>query len=170
MTCGSGSPIFEGSPPPGSINRLNVSRSYGCSISPRPLFGHHGSACGSLLRSSRSERCCRRLLHTKCAGRSCPWLCPPVATGSTWSAVKLMGSGCFSILSIGLLQSQQTGFGCAIRRSRRRLYSGSLVRLTRCLIAHQLPACCFACHALSVAILRWHSSAQCLSSPWLIVV
>src|SRR5699024_10895309 len=104
-----------------------------------PLFGHHGSACGSLLRSSRSERCCRLLLHTKCAGRNCPWLCPPVATGSTWSAVKLIGSGCLSFLSIGLLQSHQTGFGCAIRRSRRRLYSGSLVRLMRCLIVHQLP-------------------------------
>ena len=81
-----------------------------------------------------------------------------------------MGSGCFSILSIGLLQSQQTGFGCAIRRSRRRLYSGSLVRLMRCLIVHQLPACYLALCALSVAMRRWHSSAQCLSKPWLIVV
>ena len=136
----SGSPIFEGYPPPGSSNCLSFRGSNGCSISPHPPFDHHGSACGSLLRSSRSERCCLRLLHTKCAGRSCPWLCPPVATGSTWSAVKLIGSGCFSILSIGLLQSQQIGFGCAIRRSRRRLYSGSLVRLMRCLIVHQLPA------------------------------
>ena len=125
--------------PPGSINRLNVSRSYGCSILSPPPFVYHGRACASLDRSSRSERCWRRELHTKCAGLSCPRLCPPVATGSTWSAVKLIGSGCFSILSIGLLQSQQIGFGCAIRRSRRRLYSGSLVRLTRCLIVHQLP-------------------------------
>ena len=143
MTCGSGSPTLEGLPPPGSINCLSFWGSNGCSISPRPLFGHHGSACASLERSRRSLRCCLRLLHTKCAGRSCPWLCPPVATGSTWSAVKLMGSGCFSILSIGLLQSQQIGFGCAIRRSRRRLYSGSLVRLVRCLIAHQLSASLF---------------------------
>ena len=132
-------PGFRGVPPPGSINRLNVSRSYGCSILSPPLFVYHGRACGSLDRSSRSERCCLRLLHTKCAGRSCPWLCPPVATGSTWSAVKLIGSGCFSILSIGLPHSQQTGFGCAINRSLRRLYSGSLVRLMRCLTAHQLP-------------------------------
>ena len=143
---GLGARFSRGYPPPGSINRLNVSHSYGCSImspvrfSNAPPFGHHGSACASLLRSSRSLRCWRRELHTKCAGLSCPRLCPPVATGSTWSAVKLIGSGCFSILSIGLLQSQQTGFGCAIRRSRRRLYSGSLVRLTRCLIVHQLPA------------------------------
>ena len=133
-------PGFRGVLPPGSINRLNVSRSYGCSILPPPPFVYHGRACASLERSSRSLRCCLRLLHTKCAGRSCPRLCPPVATGSTWSAVKLIGSGCFSILSIGLLQSQQTGLGCAIRRSRLRLYSGSLVRLVRCLTAHQLPA------------------------------
>ena len=144
MTCGFGSPVFEGSPPPGSINCLSFRGSIGCSIMPpvrfsNPPFDHHGSACASLERSSRSLRCWRRLLHTKCAGRSCPWLCPPVATGSTWSAVKLIGSGCFSILSIGLLQSQQIGFGCAIRRSRLRLYSGSLVRLMRCLTAHQLP-------------------------------
>ena len=140
MTCGSGSPTLEGSPPPGSINCLSFWGSNGCSISPHPPpFDHQGSACGSLLRSSRSERCWRRLLQTKCAGRSCPWLCPPVATGSTWSAVKLMGSGCFSILSIGLPHSQQIGFGCAINRSLRRLYSGSLVRLARCLIVHQLP-------------------------------
>ena len=139
---------------------------------PSPLFDHHGRACGSLLRSRRSERCWRRELQTKCAGLNCPWLCPPVATGSTWSAVKLIGSGCFSILSIGLLQSQQIGFGCAIRRSRRRLYSGSLVRLMRCLIVHQLPASLFsfAWCALSVAMRRWHSSAQCLSKPSLIVV
>ena len=32
MTCGSGSVVFEGSPPPGSINCLNVSRSNGGSI------------------------------------------------------------------------------------------------------------------------------------------
>src|SRR5699024_7719126 len=123
----------------------------GVRFCPLPLV-HHGRACGSLLRSSRSLRCCRLLLHTKCAGRNCPGLCPPVATGSTWSAVKLIGSGCLSFLSIGLLQSQQIGLGCAINRSLRRLYSGSLVRLMRCLTVHQLsffvvPLClmCFDC-------------------------
>ena len=140
MTCGWRSVVSEGSPPPGSINCLSIPRSNGCSISTPSPFDHHGSACGSLLRSSRSLRCCLRELQTKCAGRSCPWLCPPVATGSTWSAVKLMGSGCLRFLSIGSLHSQQIGFGCAIRRSRRRLYSGSLVRCVRCLIVHQLPA------------------------------
>src|SRR5699024_382985 len=109
---------------------------------PSPLV-HHGSACGSLLRSSRLLRCCRLLLHTKCADRHCPLLCLPVHTSSTWSAVKLIGSGCLIVLSIGLLQSQQIGLGCAINRSLRRLYSGSLVRLMRCLIVHQLSASLF---------------------------
>ena len=134
MTCGGRGRVFGGSPP---LVRTGV-RIFRVSLYVRfcyprclPPFDYHGSACGSFDRSRRSLRCCLRLLHTKCAGRSCPWLCPPVATGSTWSAVKLMGSGCRRLLSIGSLHSQQTGFGCAIRRSRRRLYSGSLVRWIR---------------------------------------
>ena len=69
-----------------------------------------------------------------------------------------MGSGCLRLLSIGLLQSQQMGFGCAIRRSRRRLYSGSLVRWIRARIRSptfrfvvQLRLMCLECRYASLA-------------------
>src|SRR5699024_3813731 len=135
-----GPPSLRGHPPWGNCPLECFPFVWASDIVPSPL-GHHGRACGAFLRSSRSLRCCRLLLHTQSAARHRPWLCPPVATGSTGSAVKVIASGCLSFLSIGLLQSQQIGLGCAINRSLRRLYSGSLVRLMRCLIVHQLS--CF---------------------------
>ena len=84
----------------------------------------------------------------KCAGRSVPWLCPPVAMGSTWSAVKLILCGYLSVLSIGSLHNQHVRLGCASSLARLRLYSGSLVRdllwfaIVACLLCIARLECC----------------------------
>lgn len=143
MACAPSDLRLLGYPPPTPfafplVRGLRYSLGVSASVSPPVshcvrLSVHHGSAWASCERVCCSLRAWRLVLQMKCAGRSVPWLCPPVAMGSTWSAVKLSLCGYFSVLSIGLLQSQHVRLGCASSLLRLRLYSGSLVRDLLCI-------------------------------------
>lgn len=114
---------------------------------------YHGSAWTSCERVCCSLLACRLVLQMKCAGLKVPALCPPVAMGSTWSAVKLSLCGYFNDLSIGSLHSQHVRLGCARSRARLRLYSGSLVRDLLCIAIASLRYSCVLPNACSVR--RW---------------